>query len=194
MTVATRLTLAAAVGVTAVGLAGCSDDSGASASTGFTEMIDQPPRPAFESALYGAAGVAQHVGLTKLLLERGADPNDEETPYHVPETYDNAVLTVLLESGRLNADSLATLLLRKADWHDTAGVTQLLAAGARRVRRAHSNTERTGGESAIDVRDHRVHLRRGRRAMRPVGPRDRGVLARGADLAPPFLAVHDGDA
>jgi hypothetical protein len=28
-------------------------------------------------------------GVTRLLLERGANPNDEETPYHVPETTDN---------------------------------------------------------------------------------------------------------
>ncbi len=47
-------------------------------------MIDHPnPRPVVEAAIYGAAGIAQHAELTRLLLERGADPNDEETPYHV---------------------------------------------------------------------------------------------------------------
>lgn len=104
-------------------------DAGALATTGFTEFIDTPPRPLFESAIYGAAGIARHVELTRLLIERGADPNDEETPYHVPESYDNAVLTVLLDSGKLNADSLATLLLRKADWHDLDGMRLVLAAG-----------------------------------------------------------------
>ena len=45
-------------------------------------MIDHPnPRPMFESAIYGAAGIARHLELTSLLLECGADPNDEETPY-----------------------------------------------------------------------------------------------------------------
>src|ERR1043166_1264116 len=44
----------------------------------------------------------------------GADPNDAETPYHTPETYDNAALRVLVESGRMTADSLAMMLLRKA--------------------------------------------------------------------------------
>ena len=44
--------------------------------------------------------------LTRLLLERGADPNDDETPYHAPETYDNAALKVLVESGKLTDDSL----------------------------------------------------------------------------------------
>ena len=82
-------------------------DAGASAATGWYEMIDHPnPRPTFESAIYGAAGVAQHAELTRLLLERGADPNDEETPYHVPEGYDNTVMKIMLESGKLNAASL----------------------------------------------------------------------------------------
>ena len=106
-------------------------DAGASAKTGWFETIDHPnPRPVFESAFYGAAGVAQHPDLTRLLLERGADPNDEETPYHVPETADNTVLRILLESGRLNADSLTTMLLRKADWHDLEGLRLLLEHGA----------------------------------------------------------------
>ena len=52
-------------------------------------------RPAWESALYGAAGVAHHAELTRLLLERGADPNDGEVTYHAPETYDNAAMRVL---------------------------------------------------------------------------------------------------
>jgi ankyrin repeat protein len=106
-------------------------DAGASAQTGFIEMIDHPnPRPILESAIYGAAGVARHVELTRLLLERGADPNDEETPYHIPETYDNDVLRVVLESGKLNQQSLATVLLRKADWHDGEGLKLALAYGA----------------------------------------------------------------
>ena len=104
-------------------------DGGADASTGWWEPTHQP-NAVWESALYGAAGVAQHAGVTRLLLERGADPNDEETPYHVPETYDLAVLRVLLASGRLNAESMSTLLLRKADWHDTEGVRLLLEHGA----------------------------------------------------------------
>ena len=91
-------------------------DAGASANTGWIEMIDHPnPRPVLESAIYGAAGIAQHAELTRLLLERGADPNDEETPYHVVETHDNTVLRILLESGKLNARSLSILLLRKCD-------------------------------------------------------------------------------
>ena len=104
-------------------------DAGAHANTGWYETIDTPPRQIIESAIYGAAGIAQHAGVTRLLLERGADPNDEETPYHVAETRNNEVLRILLDSGRLNADSLATLLLRKADWHDLEGMRLLLERG-----------------------------------------------------------------
>ena len=112
-----------------VGAARALLDAGASANTGWWEKNHQP-RPVWESALYGAAGVAHHPGLTRLLLERGADPNDEETPYHAPEGWDNGALQVLLESGRFTADSLSTMLLRKADWHDSAGVVLLLEHGA----------------------------------------------------------------
>jgi ankyrin repeat protein len=106
-------------------------DAGASAKTGWTEMIDHPtPRPTFESAIYGAAGIARHAELTRLLLERGADPNDEETPYHVPEGHDNRVMQIVLESGSLTPASLVTMLVRKADWHDEVGMRMVLEHGA----------------------------------------------------------------
>jgi ankyrin repeat protein len=106
-------------------------DAGASANTGWYEMIDHPnPRPVLESAIYGAAGIAHHEGVTRLLLEYGADPNDEETPYHAAEGYDLAALKALLESGKLNSASMTTLLLRKADWHDTEGIRLMLEHGA----------------------------------------------------------------
>jgi ankyrin repeat protein len=106
-------------------------DAGASANSGWYEMIDYPnPRPVLESAIYGAAGIAHHAGLTRLLLDYGADPNDEETAYHAAEGYDHGALKVLLESGKLNDAGLTTLLLRKADWHDTGGIRVVLEHGA----------------------------------------------------------------
>src|SRR6266545_6875372 len=102
-------------------------DAGADPDSGFWTEGEHRE---FETALYGAAGVAHHAGMTQLLLERGANPNDEEVPYHSPETYDNAALAVLVESGKLTTDSLATMLLRKADWHDGKGQAYLLEHGA----------------------------------------------------------------
>src|SRR5258708_25601681 len=68
--------------------------------------------------------------MARLLLERGADPNDEEVPYHAPETLDNRVLKILVESGKLTPESIVTLLCRKFDWHDDDGVAWLLDHGA----------------------------------------------------------------
>jgi ankyrin repeat protein len=106
-------------------------DAGASANTGWYETNNTPGgRVEFESAIYGAAGIARHADLTRLLLAHGADPNDGETPYHVPESYDNTVTKLLLESGKLNPASITTMLLRKADWHDDEGLKLILQHGA----------------------------------------------------------------
>lgn len=105
-------------------------EAGANANTGWTEFIDDPPRPVREPAIYGVAGIARNPGLTRLLLDFGADPNDEETPYHAPETYDNTVLQILLDSRRFNETSLATVAARKCDWHDEKGLELALKCGA----------------------------------------------------------------
>lgn len=107
-------------------------DAGASPVTGFYDST-HTPTPCFESVLYGAAGVAHHPGLTRLLLERGADPNDPpgyEVPYHAPEGYDNRALQVLVETGKLSPWSLSMMLIRKVDWHDEEGALYLLQHGA----------------------------------------------------------------
>jgi ankyrin repeat protein len=104
-------------------------DAGASANTGFFDE-NHRPNPTLENVLYGAAGVAHHPEMTRLLLERGADPNDGEVPYHSPETLDNRAMKILVESGKLTPDSIVTMLMRKFDWHDTEGVEWLLAHGA----------------------------------------------------------------
>ncbi|MCU0636733.1 MAG: hypothetical protein MUE41_17820 [Gemmatimonadaceae bacterium] len=62
------------------------------------------PAPVIERVLYGAAGIAGHVGVTRALLAAGADPNDDETPYHAPEGDDPAIIAALLESGRCTPD------------------------------------------------------------------------------------------
>jgi len=103
-------------------------DAGANPNTGWYEKHHQP-EPEWESVLYGAAGVAHHEELTRLLLERGADPNDGEVTYHAPEGWDNGALKALVRTGRLTDDSLSTILLRKTDWHDYDGIKWLLEQG-----------------------------------------------------------------
>lgn len=51
------------------------------------------------SALYGAAGKTHHIGMTRLLLEAGADPNDGESLYHSVEDADETCTRLLLGAG-----------------------------------------------------------------------------------------------
>ncbi|MCF2505611.1 ankyrin repeat domain-containing protein [Dyadobacter sp. CY107] len=85
--------------------------------------------PEFETALYGAAGIAHHAELTKLLLAHGGDPNDVEAVYHSPETYENDAMIALVETGNITDVHLVLMLIRKHDLHDYAGVKYLLEKG-----------------------------------------------------------------
>src|SRR4051794_32344843 len=49
--------------------------------------------------LYGAAGIAHDPETTRLLLDRGADPDDGESVYHACEGDDTTCLALLLERG-----------------------------------------------------------------------------------------------
>jgi ankyrin repeat protein len=102
-------------------------DAGADPNAGFWTTGQHREH---ETALYGAAGVAHHAELTRLLLERGADPNDVEAVYHSPETYDNDAMKLLVETGKLSRENLSLMLIRKHDWHDYDGVKYLLERGA----------------------------------------------------------------
>jgi ankyrin repeat protein len=104
-------------------------DAGADPNTGFFSPEHQP-NAEWETALYAAAGVAHHPELTKLLVDRGANPNDVEVGYHAPETLDNRALKVLVESGKLTQATFRMMLSRKMNWHDKSGVTLLLDHGA----------------------------------------------------------------
>jgi ankyrin repeat protein len=59
------------------------------------------------SVLYGAAGVAHDLQTTRLLLDRGANPDDGESVYHSVEADDTACLELLLERGATVRDTNA---------------------------------------------------------------------------------------
>jgi len=127
-------------------------DAGADANSGFWTTGQHPE---FETALYGAAGIAHHPEMTRLLLERGADPNDIEAVYHSPETYENGAMQALVETGKLRAESLSLMLIRKHDWHDYDGEKYLLEHGA------DPNRKRERGWRAIHhalARDNRIEM------------------------------------
>jgi ankyrin repeat protein len=173
-------------------------EAGADPNGGWFEGEHQP-KPVWESVLYGVAGIAHHAPLTRLLLEHGANPNDDETPYHTPEGYDNDALKVLVESGQLTDDNLVTMLIRKHDWHDLDGVAYLLEHGA------DPNHQRHWGFTALHhaiARDNRIEIitllmdhgadptrsQEGRNAVAMAARRGRGDIlalfqARGTSLA-----------
>jgi ankyrin repeat protein len=80
------------------------------------------------SAIYGAAGVVHDPALTALLLEAGADPNDNESLYHATESPDTACLKLLLEHGARPAGTAA--LAHAIDDDKLEHARLLLAAGA----------------------------------------------------------------
>ncbi len=129
-------------------------DAGANPNTGFFSDEHQP-NPTFESAIYGAAGVAHCPHVTKVLLDHGADPNDDETPYHAPEGFDDRAMRVLVKSGKLNKLSMVTLLHRKLDWTDLESVQWLLDQGA--DPNEISPWDQTGLEHSIE-RDNRIEF------------------------------------
>jgi ankyrin repeat protein len=114
-------------------------DAGADPNGGFWTKGQHPE---YETPLYGAAGIAHHAAMTRLLLERGADPNDGEAVYHSPEGYDNAAFQLLVDTGKLTPDSLTLMLIRKIDWHDFDGAKYLLEHGAPASRSWHRRGRR----------------------------------------------------
>ncbi len=88
-----------------------------------------------QTPLYGAAGLASDPELTQMLLEAGADPNDQteflgpESLYHASEHRDNRCLALLLAAGP-DPDKVSYCLGRKLDFEDPAGVALYLRHGA----------------------------------------------------------------
>ncbi|MGB7311285.1 MAG: hypothetical protein WBC67_19640 [Candidatus Acidiferrales bacterium] len=76
-----------------------------------------PPNPEWPlSAIYGAAGKNHHPGMTRLLLGRGADPNDNESLYHSVESPDLTCTRLLLDAGaRVEGSNAVAHALDSAD-------------------------------------------------------------------------------
>jgi ankyrin repeat protein len=71
-------------------------DSGADPNAAHSE--GEPGSPPL-SALYGASGETGHIGIVKLLLEAGANPNDGESIYHSAQFNRREILELLLRHG-----------------------------------------------------------------------------------------------
>ncbi|MES0809480.1 ankyrin repeat domain-containing protein [Roseibium sp. SCPC15] len=80
------------------------------------------------SALYGAMCHADNFELGKWLLEKGADPNDDESLYHSTELNRTRALAILLQHGAKPDGTNA--LPRALDFENVEMVRLLLEAGA----------------------------------------------------------------
>lgn len=78
--------------------------------------------------LYGAAGVVFNPILTQLLLDSGANVNDNESLYHSTENRDHRCLEILLNAKPRFEKTNA--VLRMLDYEDLEGIKILVAAGA----------------------------------------------------------------
>ncbi|MCG8545070.1 MAG: ankyrin repeat domain-containing protein [Alphaproteobacteria bacterium] len=93
-------------------------------------------------ALYGACGPGNNAALARLLLEAGADPNDDESLYHATEHRDHACLDALLDHGAA-AGNLE--LHHMLDFDDLDGARKLLEKAKADPNITHIHT----GETAL---------------------------------------------
>lgn len=100
----------------------------AGADPNATWACGTPPHGWKLSALYAAAGRANHPELTRLLLEAGANPNDGESLYHSAEFHDTTCTRLLLEHGATIPGTNA--VHRKLDYDDLPGFQLFLDHGA----------------------------------------------------------------
>lgn len=77
--------------------------------------------------LYGAAGRTHHAGMTRLLLEAGANPDDYESVYHSVESEDLSCLRLLLAAGARVSGTNA--VARALDYDRPETLELLLAQG-----------------------------------------------------------------
>jgi ankyrin repeat protein len=99
-------------------------DAGASPNT----TNGMRPRKGYRSAIYGCAGIANNPAITSLLLERGADPDDDETVYHAVYHPDHSCLRLLVEHGaQVDGTNALPAMIGGGD---VEGVRLLLSGGA----------------------------------------------------------------
>jgi ankyrin repeat protein len=79
------------------------------------------------SALYGAAGTNHDPELTRILLNAGANPNDNESLYHSVESDDLTCTRLLLDAGAKVTGTNA--LMRVLDFDNIDGLQLLLSRG-----------------------------------------------------------------
>lgn len=92
-----------------------------------TTFQPEDPNDGPLSCLYAASGLLRNTEMTRILLEAGADPNDNESLYHATESADLTCLRLLLEHGARVTGSNA--IKHMLDHESAEGLRLLLEAG-----------------------------------------------------------------
>ena len=130
-----------------------------------------------QTALYGAAGIANNAALTELLLDAGADPNDSvkanpagESIYHAAEFADTTCLRLLLSHGARKS-AIDYCLGRAIDFENPSAAMAFLEHGA-------------DPNLAIEWFGHRTHFQKAIEQGRPSAVVE-AMIDAGADLEKP---------
>ena len=109
-------------------------DHGADANSHYLIEYGEEQLP--QTCIYGAAGIANHAGLTQMLLDAGADPGERvggrsanEALYHAAEFRDVTCLRLLLAAGP-GPKEVSYCLSRALDYNNEPAALAFLEAGA----------------------------------------------------------------
>jgi ankyrin repeat protein len=104
-------------------------ERGASPNSAYLGQVRGETEPHPFPVLFGCIHVSDNLALAKLLLEAGADPNDQESLYHAVERFDVDALELLYAHG-LKPEWLSYCMLHQIDLGYLAGVRWFLDHGA----------------------------------------------------------------
>jgi ankyrin repeat protein len=104
-------------------------ERGASANSGYVARLGANSTPHVFPVLFGCIHVSDNLSLAKLLLDAGADPNDQESLYHAVERFDTDALDLLYGYG-LKPEWLSYCMLHQIDLGFLPGVRWFLDHGA----------------------------------------------------------------
>jgi ankyrin repeat protein len=117
-------------------------ERGASANSAYLAQVRGEAKPHPFPVLFGCIHVSDNLSLAKLLLDAGADPNDNESLYHAVERFNVDALELLYGYG-LKPEWLSYCMLHQIDLGFLPGVRWFLDHGA------DPNVKHPGGHCAL---------------------------------------------